>query len=260
MTLLSVVGAAFATGLLFPARTPTWSSAGRRTMGDLARWSTPVGVLAAGGLLATAQGTTLALGLILLATTAGSARLVAAARLRTRARARQARVVEVCEMLAGELRSGQPPVTAIEHCVEAWPAFAPVATAAQLGADVPVALRRLAETPGARGLHEVAAAWVVSQGAGAGLAVALGQVAASARDSQATQRLITAELSSAQATARLVAGLPLVTLLMGSGVGGDPWRFLLQTPAGVCCLAAGLGLAVLGLTWIERIAASVMRG
>ncbi len=260
MTMVSILCAAAAMALTVPARPVVGVGRGdSATTTRWSRWASPAAIVAAGGLLVAAEGVMLALGLILLAASVAVARLVAGARNRSRAQRREQRVVEVCEVLAGELRSGQPPVTAVEHGAEVWPDFEPVATAARLGADVPTALRRLAQTPGAAGLREVAAAWVVSQGAGAGLSAALGQVATSARESQGTKRLVAAELSSAQATARLVAALPLVTLVMGSGIGGDPWGFLLETPPGLACLALGLALAFLGLAWIERIAASVMR-
>lgn len=261
MTLLAVLCAAASGALLFPG-----GQAGlphpRLGLPLADRWSRSgvLMVVALGlALLVTAEGSVLALGAILLCATAAVLRLLAVARRRRTAARREEHVLEVCEVLVSELRAGQPPVTAVGRGVEVWPEFEAVSSAARLGADVPTALRRLGETPGASGLREVADAWVVSQGSGGGLAVALGQVAAAAREAQGTRRVIVSELASAQATARLVAVLPVVTLVMGSGVGGDPWGFLLRTPVGLSCLAAGLALALVGLTWIDRIADAVMR-
>lgn len=215
--------------------------------------------LAVGALVGLAEGTALALGLVLVGAGLGGLRLVAAARRRQRAGARADVVLELCEALAGELRAGQPPVAALEHCAGLWPDFAPVATAGRLGADVPAALRELGERPGAGALRDLASAWQVSGSTGAGLSVALTQVATSVREQRATDRLVAAELASAQATARMVAALPAFSLVLGAGVGGDPWGFLLRTPAGLVCLACGLGLALLGLGWLERIAVGVRR-
>lgn len=215
--------------------------------------------VAAGLLLGVADGIHLLLGLVLLGGLSGAVQLVGRARAARAVEQRQARVVEVCEVLAAELRSGQPLLSSLEHTVEVWPAMGQVAAAARLDADVPLALHRLSRAPGAEGLRQVAAAWQVAADSGAGLAEALTQVAATAREAQSARRLVRSELASAQATARMVALLPVGSLAMAAGVGADPWTFLLETPAGVGCLAAGLVLAYAGLRWLDRIAESVLR-
>jgi tight adherence protein B len=134
-----------------------------------------------------------------------------------------------------------------------------VVGAARLGASVPAVLHRLARTPGAEGLHEVAAGWQLSERSGAGLVGVLGQVADTARERQATRHVVQGELASAQATARLVAVLPLASLGMSAGIGGHPWHFLLATTAGVACLGFSVALTFAGLAWIDRIAAAVLR-
>ena len=181
-------------------------------------------------------------------------------RVRADARARTAtreRVLETCDLLAAELGAGQPPESALVRAAEAWPMLGPVAQTTALGGDVPSALRLLSAQPGADGLALVAAAWVVAHRTGHGLADALARMAESLRESAATDRVVQGELASARATARLVAGLPVVALAMGAGSGGDPVGFLLGTPVGLACLAGGLLLGFAGLAWIERIAAVV---
>lgn len=236
-------------------RVDLWAGAvrGRPTAGVAAAAAAVIG-----GLLVTVDGVVLALGLIVVGGVAGGAGLVLRSRRRQAATLRADRVVEVCEALAAELRAGQPPLSALRHCVEVWPDLEPVARAGDLGADVPAAFRRLARAPGASGMRDVAAAWQVSQSSGGTMAIALARVADTARRRRATERLVAGELASAQATARLVAVLPVVVLAMGAGLGGDPWGFLLSTPVGLACLGAGTGLTLAGLAWIERIAASVV--
>jgi tight adherence protein B len=211
-----------------------------------------------GAVLAGARGTLLVLCMIGAGAAAAGWALVRRGMARREADRRAAGVLEVCEALAGELRAGLPPLVALRHCVEALPELAQVTTVGELGGDVPTALRQVAARPGAAGLREVASAWQVSQHSGATMSLALTRVAESAREHRAVQRLVASELASAQATARLVAAMPALVLLMGAGIGGDPWHFLLETPAGLACLTLGLALAFTGLHWVDRIAAAAV--
>jgi len=173
--------------------------------------------------------------------------------------ARAARTVEVCDLLAAELAAGRAREAALDEAASAWPELRPVADACRLGGDVSVALRSTARLPGAHGLRLLAAAWAVSHRTGSGLAGSTRRVAHAVRREQATRRVVSGELASARATARLMAALPLLALLMGSGAGGDPWSFLFATAWGLACLAGGLALGLAGLWWIELIARGVDR-
>jgi tight adherence protein B len=181
-------------------------------------------------------------------------------RRRTAARAAEsnaARMAEVCDLLAAELSAGRPTETALEEASTVWPVIRPVAEVCRLGGDVPAAFREVSRTPGAGGLRLLAAAWTVSHRTGGGLGSATQRVADAVRREQGTRRVVAGELASARATARLVAGLPVVALLMGSGAGADPWSVLFHTSWGLGCLAAGLAVGFVGLWWIELIAREV---
>ena len=194
----------------------------------------------------------------------GGATVLAALSLRRRAARRSAAqevaaaVGESCEVVAAELAAGRPAAAALRAAAQVWDGLGPVAEIGELGGDVARSLRTVAATtPGAQALTMLAGAWTVSLRTGAGLADASAQVAESVSRRQATARLVSGELASARATAKLMAVLPLLALLMGSGAGGDPWHFLVGTPAGWVCAGAGLTLTFAGLTWIEVIAEGV---
>lgn len=198
------------------------------------------------------------------AAVAGGALVAVRALLRARERRRAAaaaatHLLDACELMSAELGAGQPPGRALRRAAHSWPHLGPVAEAAELGGDVPQALRRAAAEPGAGDLRAVAGAWLLAHRSGAGLAEALDRVVTSIRADRALRRVVESELASARATARLVAALPVLVLLLGNGGGGSAWAFLFGSPLGLACLSTGLALGFAGLWWIERIAAQVTR-
>lgn len=278
MTLLAVALAAIAAALLttpvgrppgagvtsWPSASPLPGAVGAAGDEDLSRAGrSHRAVLCAGAALmawtVTSSGLTgTQLGVVAVAGGSGVAvaRSVAASRRADVARRRRRAVVDLCEALVGELRAGQPVLVALERSVTVWPEVAPAVAAARLDADLPEALRRLAGRPGAEALHHLAAAWELCAVTGGGLAAASNQVLDAARADAAALRQVEGEVSSARATARLVAGLPVVVLTAGAGLGARPWGFLLGDPVGVACLATGVALVAAGLAWIDRIATS----
>lgn len=231
----------------------SWPGPGWRFRGDI------VGLLA--GLLIVAV---FGVDLVLLAGTAAlmavvAVRVVAGRRRRVQALAHRRQVVEICDALGAELRAGQPAVHALRRVAAEHPLLGRAAHAAALGSDLPAALGSLAARPGADGLRMVAAAWWVADRAGAGPALVLDRIATVLRGEQAASAELAASLGPARATAQMLAVLPLLGLLLGIGIGGDPVGFLLQTPVGNLCLAAGGCLAAVGVWWVERLAAAVER-
>ena len=68
---------------------------------------------------------------------------------------------------------------------------------------------------------------------------------------------MTAALGPPRATAKMLATLPVIGVLLGTAMGVDPLDFLLTTGTGNVCLLGGLALALLGLWWVERLADAV---
>jgi len=196
---------------------------------------------------------------LMVAGAAATIRALRRRRARRAARRRRDRVLAACEGLAADLSCGLPQNQALRSMAEDWSELQPVADTADIGGDVPTAFRAVAATPGAEMLRVAAAAWSVAERAGAGLADAVALAVDELRAEQATGRVVAAELAAALATARLLALLPIGILVLGRGMGGDPFGFLLATTAGQICLAFGLFLAWSGTVWLEHIVEQVER-
>ncbi len=169
------------------------------------------------------------------------------------------------ETLVGELRVGAHPVhafgiAAAESAGATGAALRAVAARARLGADVPGGLRAVAATSSAPAQWErLAVCWQLA--ADHGLAMAALMKAAQ-RDIVERHRFtagVEAGLAGARATAAILAGLPLLGVLLGQAIGAHPIGFLFGGGAGGWLLSAGLLLVCGGLLWADRITDRLVR-
>jgi tight adherence protein B len=233
----------------------------------LARWFRVeprglIGVLAgaalAGGLLAGIGGVLAAL----VMAGVGFRRWRCAVRYRRQA-GEVATLLDAVGVLAAELRAGAHPASAARAASAGDRAvhrvLASVAAGARLGAEVPALLKRHAvlEPSIVDELNRVAAAWSLAERHGAALAELMDAVRA---DLEARLRLsgqVKALLAGPRASAAVLAGLPLLGIALGQGIGAHPWRILTTTTAGQCLLVLGTVLVAAGVLWSGRITGRV---
>lgn len=175
------------------------------------------------------------------------------------AQARRDRIADACQLLAGMLRVGHLPATALRLTAEEVPDLADAFAAHQVGGSIPQALREQARQPGAEGLADLATAWEVCLHTGASLTTTLDTLSERLDSARKLARILAAELAAPLATGRMLAVLPFAGVALGYGIGGDPGGFLLGSPLGQVCLVLGVALACGGAWWIELIAGRVGR-
>ncbi|MFI6816758.1 type II secretion system F family protein [Nonomuraea sp. NPDC050328] len=167
--------------------------------------------------------------------------------------------LELCQGLCAELSAGLPPGDALTRAVAATAFPTPEAprlltAAARDGGEVARTLREIAPRTGGEGFHRLAACWEVSVTVGSGLSALVERVARSLRTAQAHRQDVAAQLAGPRATARMLAALPALGLLMALALGMDPFGFLLGSLPGLACLLLGLALDACGLWWTHRMA------
>jgi len=177
---------------------------------------------------------------------------------RAKQRVRAAAVAEEChrmlDVLVSELSSGTPAQVAAKRVAAENPALAPVATAAAAGGDIGSAFIAVSKTAGAHTLAQVGAGWAVSDVTGAPLGEVLARVRDSGREDVEIDREVAAAVAPARATATLMAAMPPLGLSLGSGLGVDPLATITGSIAGAGCVALGTCFALVGITWIDRVA------
>ena len=170
-------------------------------------------------------------------------------------------VQELLSGLAAELAAGQPTAHALQSAaVGLEPAPCPLAVAAsRTGGDVPEALRADARAPGAQALRGLAACWEVSERSGAGLSVAVSRLAAGLRAGAEADAQLTGEVAAVRTSARLLAALPALGLVIGQWIGAEPLAWLTGSWAGLAVLALGLSLQLAGMAWLHHMVSATRR-
>lgn len=163
-------------------------------------------------------------------------------------------------VLVAELRAGAHPSDAARAAVVESPegatatrALAAAAAAARLGGDVPAALRCAGPVQLRPWLDRLAVAWSLADRYGIPLADLLDAVRSDTEQRVRFAAEVQSRLAGPRATAAVLAGLPLLGLVLGHAVGAAPLRVLSETSAGQGLLVVGTGLACAGVLWSARL-------
>lgn len=167
------------------------------------------------------------------------------------------RVRGLADALAGfaaDLRAGRPFDEAVLAASRTCPDGA---TAEALGRALRVPESEHRPRPGsgawAQAVARIAAGVRLSKRTGCSMAAVACAVEDDLRSRVRQQQDLRTAVAGPQASAFLLAALPLLALAMGSGIGADPWHVLVATPVGNLLLLVGTGLEVAGLTWSARL-------
>lgn len=239
-----------AAALLWPGRHPVVQRLRADPPGAVLRPPPPAVLAAATALVCALVTTPVVAGLA----AAGAWAVLRARRRRAAERDAQAQVTALAEalgVLAAELRAGRTlgdaAGTAVAGCPH--PRAAEALRPALVGGPAPPAVT----APAASAVARIATARAVSVRTGCSLAAAVGAAEDDLRARARTREELAVALAGPRASARVLAGLPVLGLLMGAGIGADPWTVLTTTPVGTALLVAGCALEAAGLTWTRRL-------
>lgn len=181
-------------------------------------------------------------------------------RRRTRRGYEEVRALEAgLDVLVGELRVGVHPVNAFDVAAEETTGavsagMRAVAARARLGADVAAGLRAAAGSSALPHHWErLAVCWQLANDHGLAIATLMRAAQRDIAERQRFSAQVASGLAGARATAAILAGLPLLGLLLGQAIGARPLSFLFGGQAGGWFLLAGVGLTCAGLWWSDRI-------
>jgi tight adherence protein B len=108
-------------------------------------------------------------------------------------------------------------------------------------------------------LDRISAAVGLSRRTGCSLATVVGAVEDDLRARLRCGQELRTLTAGPRASVALLAGLPVLGLAMGSGVGADPWHVLTATGTGQVLLVLAVGLELAGVAWSGRLTARAVR-
>ncbi|MGI9163431.1 MAG: type II secretion system F family protein [Mycobacterium sp.] len=180
-------------------------------------------------------------------------------RLQRERRAEGEAMTAALETLVGELRIGAHPlrafgIAASESGDTVGAALHMVTARAGLGADVAAGLREVADQSKVPFYWErIAVCWRLASDHGLGMSTLMRAAQRDIVDRQRFSGQVDAGLAGARATAAILAGLPVLGILLGQLIGAHPMRFLLGGGVGSWLLLIGAGLTWAGVSWSDRI-------
>lgn len=213
----------------------------------------------------------LAMGLVLVITASPAPGLVGTAaaamllwRRRTIRRHREHRregeaMAAALETIVGELRIGAHPLRAFGTAAGEAPgavgaALSVITARVGLGADVATGLRAVATESAIPSYWErIAVCWLLASDHGLPMATLMRAAQRDILDRQRFGSRVDAGLAGARATSSILAGLPLLGILLGELIGAHPMRLLLGGGSGGWLLVIGAALIGVGMLWSDRI-------
>lgn len=163
------------------------------------------------------------------------------------------------DVLVGELRVGAHPakafvVAADETAGPVADSCRAVAARARLGADVTAGLRSVAETSALSAQWDrLAMCWELASEHGLPMSTLMRAAQSDIVEQQRFSGHVTSAMAGARATAAILAGLPILSVLFGQLIGANTVAFLLAGHAGGWLLVVGVTLVCSGLLWSDRI-------
>jgi tight adherence protein B len=165
----------------------------------------------------------------------------------------------VAEVWCADLSAGRPAAAALADALDAVAATDPrsgdlraASAAVRLGDDPAQRLGRLAARDD-DGWAALAACWSIAERGAGRIAEAVEHVGAGLRLDADLHQELRAQVAGAKSAVRLVAALPLLGPVIGTAVGADPLRVLLEPPVGPALLLLGAALNGIGIVWVRSI-------